>query len=76
MKALRNTVEHHKSIRFCRPVKSGRPCDVCGGKPTHRTEVATSWMRGEDELYLTCDEHTFRLLKTGELIPKSEVGKV
>lgn len=68
MKALRNTVTHHTSIRWCREKKNpGRCCDVCGAKGTHLTEVAPSYFRGDDEKYVTCDEHTLVLLKTGQL---------
>lgn len=69
MRALRNTVEHHKNILCCkdRSKRPGRRCDSCGGKATHHTVVAVNWFRGDDKLFVTCDEHTLELLKNGAI---------
>lgn len=46
-------------IRYCRKKKhAGRRCDVCKEKATHKMEIATSFMRGDDELMILCDLHT------------------
>lgn len=62
MKALRNSVEHHKAIRKVKQIEYGRRCD-CGEKSTHKIEYATSFFRGEDEQVFKCDKHTIEFLQ-------------
>jgi hypothetical protein len=35
----------------------GRKCDKCGGKGTHKGEVEWTFLRGDDETFVLCDEH-------------------
>jgi hypothetical protein len=46
----------HKDIRYYRKKKhAGRPCDWCKAKAYFKLEIATSYMRGDDEILILCE---------------------
>lgn len=44
------------SIWKLRP-NSKKLCSCCASVASHKMEIRTSWFRGDDEVYLVCDEH-------------------
>jgi hypothetical protein len=39
------------------PAKSKKLCSCCDAVAKIKIEIRTSWFRGDDEVYLACDEH-------------------